>query len=184
MESQCLVEPEARVHGVLRFLHAQARIIEDVEGRPLESLECGGRLLLPWDEGEVREIELRAPLEREDAISFSLADSESIEEVRGPGGELAGRIRRRGLPLQGIVRVRAERVEPRLARLSLRVENHTPCADATASRSEALRSSCIATHLLLGASCGGGLGATRVTASPGTDCMTTHSCGGQGRADG
>src|SRR5437868_6875086 len=91
MESQCLVEPEARVHGVLRFLHAQARIIEDVEGRPLESLECGGRLLLPWDEGEVRETELRAPLEREHAMSFSLAASEAIEDARSPGGELAGR---------------------------------------------------------------------------------------------
>jgi hypothetical protein len=150
METQCLVEPPARIRGTLRFLHAQARTVEAPDGRVLDSLDCGGRLLLPWDEGRVREIELPDLLGR-DAIAFSVPGDESVEEVSDGGGRLAGRLRKRMLPLRGTVRVRAEPVEAErpLLRLCIRVENETPCDDPTVSRDEALRSALIATHLLL-----------------------------------
>jgi hypothetical protein len=150
METQCLLEPPAEVRGTLRFLHAQARTVEAPDGRPLQSLDCGGRLLLPWDEGCVAEVELPDLLGR-DAIPFSVPGSESVEEVRGADGNVAGRLRKRMLPLAGTVRVRVEPVEAErpLVKLSIRVENETPCAEPSAPREEALRSSLISTHLLL-----------------------------------
>jgi hypothetical protein len=150
MEAHCLVEPPAQVRGTLRFLHAQARTIESPEGRLLPSLECGGRLLVPWDEGCVAEVELANLLER-DAIPFSVPGGESVEDVRDETGNLAGRVRKRMLPLAGTVRVRAERAtaERPLLRVSIRIENETPLPDVSAPRDEALRSSLISTHLLL-----------------------------------
>jgi hypothetical protein len=155
IETQCLLEPPARLRGTLRFLHAEARTVESPDGRALESLDCGGRLLVPWDEGRVREIEL-CDLLGSKAIPFSVEGEESVEEVRDADGRLAGRLRKRVLPLRGVVRVRLQPVEADrpLLRLCVRVENESPCADAACTctmmpRDEALRSSLIAAHLLL-----------------------------------
>ena len=81
LETQVLVDPGAKVRGTLRFLHAEARTVEAPDGTPLASLEVGGRLLLPWDEGRIREIELPgAPAG--DSMAFAVPGEESMEEVR------------------------------------------------------------------------------------------------------
>ena len=153
METQCLVEPGTRVEGKLRFLHARARRIEDPERRNLEQLEVEGRLLLPWDEGEIREIELRDLLAAaEQPLPFEIPGATDMEEVRDASGALRGRIVRQTSSVRGVVHVRAERVpaERALARLTIRVENETPWQDTSAPREEALRGSLIAAHVLLG----------------------------------
>lgn len=155
LETQVLVDPGAKVRGTLRFLHAEARTVEAPDGTPLASLEVGGRLLLPWDEGRIREIELPgAPAG--DSMAFAVPGEESMEEVRDERDELMGRLCRRMLPIRGTVRMRAELVEAErpLSRLSVRVENDTPCDNPGAPRDEALRGSLIAAHLVLEASCG------------------------------
>jgi hypothetical protein len=152
MESQCLVEPGARVDGRLRFLHTRGRRVEDSQGRNVAQLEVDGKLHLPWDEGEIREIELRDLLgSAEQAFPFELAGATEAEEVRDASGALRGRVVRRTSPVRGIVRMRAEPVPAPhpLARLTIRVENETPWEDASAPREEALRGSLIAAHVLL-----------------------------------
>src|SRR5690606_26729530 len=63
LEAQVLVESNRpRVRGRLRFLRVVARRVEAfVDGafRAVPELQVGGRLLVPWEEGEVREIDLR-----------------------------------------------------------------------------------------------------------------------------
>src|SRR5256885_605831 len=107
LETQVLVEPPARVDGLLRFLQVRSRTVESPDGRSLESLDCGGRLHLPWDEGVVREIAL-PDLAGSDSIPFAIPGEESVEEVVDADGKLLGSVRRRMLPLEGIVRVRWE----------------------------------------------------------------------------
>src|SRR5256885_6458674 len=148
LETQVLVEPPARAFGLLRFLQARSRTVEAPDGRPLESLECAGRLHLRWDEGVVREIAL-PDLASRDSIPFAIPGEETVEEVVDADGNLRGRVRRRMLALTGIVRVRSEGVpgERPLSRLSVRVENTTPWTQPQSARDEALRGSLVATHL-------------------------------------
>jgi hypothetical protein len=82
-----------------------------------------------WDEGQIREIALP------DLIGRGAA------EFTVPGGEGM-------LPLRGVVRAKVEDLG-RALRISVRVENETPCADLDAPRDEALRSALVAAHLLL-----------------------------------
>jgi hypothetical protein len=152
METQCLVEPGSCVDGRLRFLHARTRRVEDSQGRNVEHLEVDGRLLLPWEEGEIREIELRDLLGSADqTFRFDIPGATDVEEVRDASGELGGRITRQTSPVRGVVRVRAEPVaaERPLARLTIRVENETEWQDPAAPREDALRGSLIAAHVLL-----------------------------------
>jgi hypothetical protein len=153
MEAQCLVEPGAVVHGKLRFLHTRARRVEDARGRAVDRLDMGGRLFVPWDEGIMREIELRdllGSLER--VVPFEVAGASEVEEVRDGSGQIAARVVRETGPLRGVVRVRVDQVEAEqpLLRLVLRVENETPWRDVDAPREAALRGAFIAAHVLLG----------------------------------
>ncbi|MCA1826952.1 MAG: hypothetical protein ABR567_00130 [Myxococcales bacterium] len=146
-ETQVLVDGDARVEGRLRFLQALSRTVETPDGRAVESLDAQGRLLVSWDEGQLREIDFS-----DTTRLFELPGGESVEDVRGDGGELLGRVRRKWLPLRGSIDVKRERIDAGypLSRLTVRIENHTPCADADAPRDEALRGSLIAMHVLLG----------------------------------
>src|SRR5690349_12588719 len=54
LETQCLTS--GAVEGVLRFLRLRRRIVETPEGAATSSLDVDGRLLVPWDEGELCEL--------------------------------------------------------------------------------------------------------------------------------
>lgn len=169
METQVLVAPAGRVviDGRLRFLQVRRRTIEvrqtDGTFREVGELRHGEELLIPWEEGEIREIDFTCDLGRcavardweggegSRVVPFDVSGGESVEEVRGAEGETIGRVRRIRLPAQGTIRIGWEPVragEP-LVRLALRVENTTEGVEDAASRETAMWSSCVSTHLLL-----------------------------------
>ena len=130
-QTECLVEPQERpsLDITVRFLQVQART---------------GPADIPWDEGTVREVSVRAPLDRLGAaqvIPFELAGAEEAE---------GGTVRRRW-PLTGAVVVRPERLDGPygVLKIRVRVENHTRWSERSAPREEMLRRSLVATHTLL-----------------------------------
>jgi hypothetical protein len=161
LECQCLVAPDrpgAEVAGTLRFLQACRRRVEqalDADGarfRAVEALDAGGRRLVAWDEGELREIEFRLRVgEGAAAVPFEVPGGSEVEVVADAAGRPAARVVRERLPARGRLHLAAEPIEAAspLARVRVRVENDTPWADLAAHRDDALRASCIATHLVL-----------------------------------
>jgi hypothetical protein len=144
-ETQCVVElgapgaPSARLGGQLRFLQLRRRTDRNAP-RP------------PWDEGEVREIDLDFALEgdaaaAEQAIPFLLPGA---TEAQGP-------VIHQRWPASGVVRASLESVPalPRAVKIRIRVENLTAWALPGAPRDEALRASLLGTHLLLSVAGGG-----------------------------
>ncbi len=162
METQCLALGDApRIEGVLRFLRVVRRTVEeahDGEYRAVSALDAG-QLRIPWDEGEVCEIPF-GPFElgaaelgaaelgaAELARSFVLEPAREEEPAPDAHGALVGRVVRARSRVEGVVRVRAERIE-QVWRISVRVENlgeHAPGA----SRDAVLPASCVSTHLML-----------------------------------
>jgi hypothetical protein len=165
-QTECLLEAddeELAVPGGLqlevRFLQLQMRTVEGPSGAPVDSLEVAGTPIPPWDEGVERKVDVVATVgELFDGrtIDFTIPGGEDLEEVRAADGTLVGRIRRRRQELTGVLRLEAERFGGPypLLKLRVRVENHTPWADATVPREQAMRGSMLATHSLLGASAG------------------------------
>jgi hypothetical protein len=114
---ECLVEPGAQsvLHVRLRCLQIQPAVHAD--------------------RGEIRELDISAPLsEGETRVPFSF------------GGESAEVIR-----ITGVIRITCDRVDGpyALQRVCVRVEN-TTAASASTSREVALRHALVSTHLLLG----------------------------------
>lgn len=142
-ETQCVVEGTARFEGRLRFLHARRRTVETPRGEPVASLEVDGRLLLPWEEGQVREVDFAGDL------GFDIPGGSDVEEVRDATGALAARVVRRQEALRGAIGVRTERLSGDLHRLTIRVENQTPWSDLQAPRELALGGGLLTAHLLL-----------------------------------
>lgn len=148
-QMECLVEGEPeglRLRGLLRFLQVEARRVEctDEAGelREAESLEVGGVLYLPWEEGRLREVEF----EPGTPCRFRFAGGNEIEWLR-ERGELRGRVVREWCEVAGELYASVERLGPRLSRLRVRVENLSEARPS--SRPEAMRHSLVSTHLLL-----------------------------------
>jgi hypothetical protein len=166
METECLVEPgpAAAVSGRLRFLHQVERRIEAATDPaaatfvPVDSLETGEHLLVPWEEGHTRAIDFDVELAHlqgsgEVSIPFEVAGGSDVHPATDADGTVIGRVTRRWSPVRGRIRVRSETVatEPSLVRLSVHVANLTPWASPQADRRQALSAACIGTHLLLAA---------------------------------
>jgi len=128
-QTECLVEAAGpgRLSGKMRFLQLQRRTVEEasVEGfRPVASLEAGGRLWTTWDEGLEREVELGTALEGESTVRFDLPAGREVEAISGPDGP--GRIVRELWPLAGEIQVAGERLDDRLVKVRIRIQNITP----------------------------------------------------------
>jgi hypothetical protein len=165
MEAQCLVERGAAsgstyVEGKLRFLQVCRRHVEQsVDGgatfHEVESVEIDGRRLVSWDEGDVREVELRFPLPATRApgttLRFEVPGGSVVEALRDGAGTTVARIVRERRRVSGIVTIVAEPLPATapLTRLCVRVENDTPWEDPRSRRDDVLRASCAATHLVL-----------------------------------
>ena len=143
--TECLVEtgPATSLTGRLRFLQLQRRTVEDGSG-PVPSLEVAGRLWTSWDEGLEREIDFAPVLDGEQLVRFELPGGREIEPLSG-----SARIVRERWPLRGEIRVVAERIDARLVKLRIQVENVTGWEDLAASRDSALRGSFTGAHVLL-----------------------------------
>jgi hypothetical protein len=170
MQTECLVEPGAdpRIDLKVRCLQLQARTLEEAVGttpetfRPVEFMDVGGELLVAWDEGVEREMEVNdialLDLVRDGGrrIDFAIPEGCDVEEIR-PAGEFRGRLTRRRWPIVAVVLLSAERLEPEgLLRLRVRIENRTPWPESTPpGREEALRRSLLSAHTLLAVRDGG-----------------------------
>jgi hypothetical protein len=160
LETCCLLEANesARIVAQLRFLQLRRRSIEHAGAdglRPVESLEVDGRVHLPWDEGEVREVPLEAPVidGEETVLPFHFSSQVDREPLRDVNGATVGQIVRQTWPLAGVVRVRCQSIpggRP-LYRLRAGIENTTGWDDPGAPRDQALAASLLGTHLLLAA---------------------------------
>jgi len=151
-QTECLVEAAGpgRLSGKMRFLQLQRRTVEEasVEGfRPVASLEADGRLWTTWDEGLEREVELGAALEGESTVRFDLPGGREVEAISGPDGP--GRVVRELWPLAGEIQVAGERLDDRLVKVRIRIQNITPWDAPGAPRDEALRGSFAGAHLML-----------------------------------
>jgi hypothetical protein len=163
-QTECLLEghgPETVVRIKVRFLHAQAKTVErvvDHDGstfRPVDSLEVGSSVIVPWDEAVEREFDATFPLAdllgRERTVPLEAPGGSESEEVRDASGQLAGRIVRERQALSGTLRVFAEEFEGPygLAKLRLRVENDTAWDEPVPNRNLALRRALVAHHVIV-----------------------------------
>jgi hypothetical protein len=162
-QTECLLEPEeaTTVQVLVRFLHVQAKTVEEVDieagtFREVPALPIDGSELVSWDEGAEQEVTVSAPLSRllagELATPFERPGGRRVEPVHTVAGQLAGRTVRRRWPVLGSVTLSAERLDGPygLVRLRLRVENASAWHDPGADRAVALRRSLVAAHSLLG----------------------------------
>jgi hypothetical protein len=162
LDTCCLVEPRpgAVVEGKLRFLRLRRRRVERADPAApdgfarVESLEAAGKLHVTWDEAEVEEVELQAPIaEGPPTIrSFSLEGGTEVQ-VLEEDGKTVGRIVRETRALSGAIHLGIEElVAPRpLGRLRVTIENTTDWSEARAPRDQALSAALLGTHLLLAA---------------------------------
>ncbi|HET9772593.1 MAG TPA: hypothetical protein VFS16_16985 [Acidimicrobiia bacterium] len=156
-QTECILEAgdDATVDIRLRFLHLQARIVEqqaeDGSFRPVDSLTAGGELHVTWDEGVETEFDARVPLAElfggEQAVAVELPASEESEAIEG------GRVvrRRRALSLRLVLSAEELPGPYGIAKLRVRTENATDWSDGDADRGEVVLRSPVATHLILAA---------------------------------
>jgi hypothetical protein len=157
LELQCLVTGGAatRVDGKLRFLRLRKRRVATPAGEPIASLEVAGKLLVPWDEGEVCELDFAHPLSSsETTMSFTLDGAESEESICEAGAHAGGaelaRVRRTQAPLSITLAIASEATGvDGVRKLRLRVENSSACAEPAAPRDQMLAGALLGTHLLL-----------------------------------
>jgi hypothetical protein len=170
LDACCLVEPKpgAVLEGKLRFLRLRRRRVERREPAApdgfvtVDSLEAAGELHVTWDEAEVEEVEVRAPLsDAPAAIPFALPGASEVR-LLVEGGATVGRIVRETAAVSGLLQVRTEALAaPRpLGRLRVTIENTTAWSEPGATRDEALAGALLGTHLLLEVRGGGFLSVT------------------------
>jgi hypothetical protein len=159
------------VHVTLRFLHLVNRTVgwvarprdssplggevspQSGDGgvlEPAQSIEIGGQTYVSWQEAMERTLVLgevqpggrrRVPVE--------LAAGREFEPLPGQGVAVAG-IERTWEAIQGHVEVDCERLGGEIARISVRVANHTPLEQAPgASREQAAPHAMVSTHVIL-----------------------------------
>lgn len=156
MVTQCLIEgpDDAALAVSVRFLHVVRRQVERAGAgglEPVEELDVGGERHLSWEEAAEREqgaggLTL-AGLEAGRRIAVAVARDSEREELREPGGGLAGSIVRSWRGLEGSIDIRSRRLRAGLFRLEVRVSNTTPWPGGP--REDALERTFCSTHAVL-----------------------------------
>jgi hypothetical protein len=171
MQTECLVEGSSltEIEARVRFLQLVARSVGELttpvsklvaaevpEFRLVEKLAVNGRVYQPWQEAVEREVSLpicnlealiHAPLPE----SFTFPAGEEFEYLRDEGGPITGVVIREQGTLQGMLEIRSERLGDDLFKVRVSVRNRTPFAGAQdASRENALLSSLVSAHTILG----------------------------------
>ncbi len=158
-QTECLVQAtdEATVEVRLRFLQLQHRSVEvpgaDGTFQAVDALDVDGQRHLTFDEAVPKEFDvvvaLRELQRAPHTVEITAPGNEDVEVLHG--GE-AGRVVRRRWPVAATVRLSVTTVDAPspLLRLRLITENTADSVAAGASRAEALRTSLVATHSLLG----------------------------------
>jgi hypothetical protein len=171
MQTECLVEGssltgfEVRV----RFLQLVARSVgepkmplsglrrgEVPEFCPVERLALNGRVYQPWQEAIERELclpvyNIEAFSHRRISDDFSFSAEKHFEYLRDSSRQTAGVIVRERKAVCGAIDVVSERVEDGVFKVSVLIRNNTPFAvTARSNRDDALLSSMVSTHTVLG----------------------------------
>lgn len=187
--TECLVDPREGDELLLelRFLHAVRRQVQAVVAAgfaPVERLDSSDAVHVPWDEAITETVQVAMPLaallEREVERSFEVEAVHSCEPVHGPDGRLIGQVVRDALPLHPKLRLSARQLDGPYGALRLRVDvlNASAMVGEVVEREQALRSSLIAAHLLLGLSSGSflSLAAPPEWARPAAaECVNEHT---------
>lgn len=165
IQTECLLEADDdfTLTGTVRFLQVQKRTVEEAldpaEGKyqPVDSLEREGSLWTTWDEAVEREVDFveRFSFTESDGVErrirFMFLQAQEVEAINTPSGVSAGRFVRSRCPVDGLLRIKVERLEGPypLVKVRLRVENVTAWNEPGAARDDILRSSFVGTHTLL-----------------------------------
>jgi hypothetical protein len=163
-QTECLLEcrDDAEIRVLVRFLQLQRRTVqavspEDGELHDVGTLYIDGTEYTAWDEAAEREqrvtARVSALLAGDRNLEFHIGPGQSAEDVTDRRGRLAGRLVRDWSPLDGVIRLHAERVAGpyQALKLRLQVENHSLPPAEMRSRSDGLRYALIAAHSLIAA---------------------------------
>ena len=162
-QTECLVEcaDDAQVLVSVRFLQLQRRAVFQVapgtgELREVAALTVDGTEYTAWDEAIEREQQVCAEvgelLSGDLGLTLHAPGGESTQDVVVPStGRLAGRLVRSWAAIDGVIRLRGERVAGPYGALKLgvRIENHSLPAVAPQSRPDGLSHALIAAHALI-----------------------------------
>lgn len=170
MQTECLVEgsPRSGLEVRVRFLQLVTRSVGELAApkrrlspgqtplfRLVERIEVDGRVYQPWQEAVEREVVLPAyKMETLDyrvvPDAFSFAAERQLEYLYDRDGLIVGVVLRERKPLCGAVEIMGERAAG-CYKVGVRVRNTTPFEMAKdAGREEALLSSLVSTHTVLG----------------------------------
>jgi hypothetical protein len=171
MQTECLVEGSS-LTGLevrVRFLQLIARFIGELtrqvselardevpEFRLLQRLAVNGRVYQPWQEAVEREVTLpvcniEALIHTPLSQSFTFPAGKEFEYLRDGEGPITGVVIREQSTLQGILEIGSERVADDFFKVSVCIRNRTPFPGAEqASREDALLSSLVSAHTILG----------------------------------
>jgi hypothetical protein len=162
-QTECLVEcaDDAQVLVSVRFLQLQRRAVFQVvpgsgEPREVAVLTVDGTDYTAWDEAIEREQQVCAEvgelLGGDLGLTLHAPGGESTQDVVvASTGRLAGRLVRSWAAIDGVIRLRGERVAGPYGALKLgvRIENHSLPAIAPQSRPDGLSHALIAAHALI-----------------------------------
>lgn len=167
VRSECLLDArrDAELTVRVRCLQTQHRRVEasleasdhgDAAFEPVTHLEVDGTMHVEWDEAVDQVVDLHSiavPTNgvacRSTAFAF---DAHTVhEEIRTAEGRLAGRFVRRRQPVQGLVHVTTERPDAGTpyVKVSVSVENTTPCVDISLRRDDVMGHSLVAVHTMV-----------------------------------
>ncbi len=177
MQTECLVQGNAttEIEIRVRFLQLVARSVGELEV-PLTELPAGeapefhqvprleicGRTYQAWQEAIEREVILPAcHVEALDHATlsqpFAFSAGKQSEYLRDDASLITGVIIREQSDLRGVVEARTERVDTRCFKVSVCIRNLTPFSASVqqGGRENALLSSLVSTHVVLGLQDGG-----------------------------
>lgn len=175
MQTECLVRADHPVSLAVsvRFLHLLRRetgaLLTPLSAWPqpeegispelrfVTSLEINGRLYQPWQEAVEREVkapewELEQLLAEPQRVAFAFPAQREVEPLLNEQGLIVAVFVRTQGAIEGAIEITAARISSELCQVTVRILNLTRIEKANQkSREEALQSSFIATHTLLGA---------------------------------
>ena len=157
MSAEVLLQAQGTVDVYVRFLQVQSRVVEKRVGEqwhPVQALLVGGTRWIPYHEAVSRELAFGdLTVGTPHLLPVAVPGGEELEEL-WENGYLVGRLVRTRWPLTASLSVvTSAGTDPRLARLSLRLVNHTGWTPGDLpgwkARDVAARVSFVGTHLLL-----------------------------------
>jgi hypothetical protein len=162
-QTECLLEcsDDAQVRVLVRFLHLQERVVRGISPETGELHDVGalyvdGTEYTCWTEAAEREqqvtVSVAAMLAGDRKLEFHVGGGTTVAELADAAGHPAGQLTRSWQPLDGVLRLHAERVAGpfQALRLRIRVENVSVPPTEPRTRDDGLTHALIAAHVLIG----------------------------------